>query len=71
VLKVGRFPVTWELTSGRGCPIDIANPAVNEIHVHLLAKCEADAEAIVSDLRTALEQEDDDSAGVRPLGLAA
>lgn len=71
VLKVGRFPVTWDIKPGKGCNIDIANPAVNEIHVHLLAKCEANAEAIVNDLRAALEQEDEDSAGSRSLGLAA
>jgi hypothetical protein len=71
VLKVGRFPVTWDVKPGKSCAIDMANPAVNEIHVHLLAKCEADAEAIVNDLRTALEQEEEDDSGARSLGLAA
>jgi hypothetical protein len=67
VLDVGRFPVTFDVKPSGRCNVKIGNPAVNEIHVHLLAKCETDAEAIVNDLRAALEQEDDASTGTKRL----
>jgi hypothetical protein len=67
VLDVDRFAATFDVKPGEGCNIKIGNPAVNEIHVHLLAKCEADAEAIANDLRAALKQEDDAGFGAKRL----
>lgn len=51
VLAVGRFPCFLDAFSSAA-----AGLAADEIHVHLLARNEADAKAVLADLERALEE---------------
>jgi len=51
VLSVGRFPSFLDAFSSAA-----GQSAANEIHVHLLARNEADAKAVLADLEGALEE---------------
>lgn len=52
-LAVGRFPAIWESASSKASKL-LAMTGGDEVHVHLLAEDDAEAESIVSDLKPAL-----------------
>ncbi len=70
VLGAGRFAGLWDVNIAAGATCRWRDLGANEIHVHLLSRDAAEAEAIASDLRAALAQDKAVPAG-EPVKIAA